>query len=506
MESAKTVKHPERGIGFDWGLIVVALVMALLFWARMDLAMSTPYLTYDSYLSVRSVDNLHQTGFPLRIDPLSITGHERITNPAFEYLLALVTWISPLAYKVLPNLFMVLLLLPVYLIARRLTKSRLFALVAVILAGTGPLLFARYIATPSPVPLAIFLLLSALSLLHDADKHMFLLVFCLIALAFLHPIIFVLALALLIMMLLLRVEGFDIGGRINEVFFFTLLLAVWFYVLVYKKALFAFGINTLWQNLPNEYLVSSFGSVSPLTMLYGLGIVTFLFGTVGVYHALFETRDRESYTVVAAIIAAVFLFVVRAMPVDLSLVLLTPLLAIMASYGVQVIGTYLRRTRIRWSVYPLTFLLIVFFIFSALIPALANAHRELNNVPTEGEVTAYRALGQILPESAVLLTTVREAVAVQYYSGHRTVTDEDFLLVHNGNELVNDIDAVYTARFVSNVLGKADKLGFDSILFSPEAQRQYARDQLLIDSSSCVTSTRAGTAQLYTITCHGGTA
>lgn len=487
---------------FDWGIVALVVIMALLFWVRMSLSMSAPYLSYDSYLTVRSVEHIHDTGVPLRDDPLSITGKTRITNPPYDYLLALVTLASPLMYKAFPNLLLVLLLIPVYLITRRITRSSVMGIIAALLAGSGPVLFARYLNTPLSLPLALLLTVIILALLHDPEKYLFLLIFCSIALAFTHPLIFVLALAFLIMILLLRVEGYGVDERVNELFFFTILLAVWFYVLVYKKALFEFGITTVWQNLPHEYLTMAFGDLSLLAIMYGLGIVTFLFGTLGMYHALFENREKESYIIIAPIIAVALLLLVRLMPLSLGIVVLTPLLSILAAYGIGVTGDYLRRTKIPWTVYPLALLLVVFFVFSAVLPALANANRALQEVPSQNDVTMYKEVGVLLPRDAVLLTTIREAAAVQYFSRHTVVTDDDFLLVHNGDELVNDIDSVYTSRFAFSIISKAEKLRYTHVLFSSAAAVQYARDRLLIDDDDCVTATPISNgAWLYAISC-----
>jgi hypothetical protein len=456
---------------------------------------------------VRNVEHIRETGWPLRDDPLSVTGHARITNPAFAYLLAIVSFATPLAYKLLPNLFMVLLLIPVYFLTRRITKSSIAAIVAVILAGTGPIMFASHLATPNAAPLALFLILTILAMLYDIEKHLFALIFCAIALAFLHPLIFVLVIALFIMIVLLRVEGFGIDDRINELFFFTLLLAVWFYVLVYKKALFAFGIKTLWQNLPAEYFSASFGNATLLAVLYGLGIVTFLFGALGIYQALFESRERLSYAIVAPIIAITLLLAFRLIPLSSGIMALTPLLSIMAAYGIMTSGEYLRHTKTPWIVYPLAVILIIFFMFSAVVPALVNAHRELQNAPTQEEASAYRMLGSLLPDGAVMVTTVHEAGAVQYFSHHATVTDDDFLLVHNSNEFANDIDAVYTGRFAVNIVSKVEKLHGTHVLFSNDAAAQYARDRLLIDENACISSIPIDeSTRLYTINCQGSVA
>lgn len=469
-----------------WGYLALVLLILIIFAVRMSIVVQTPYLSYDSYLAVRSVEHIQETGAPLRDDPLSVTGHTRIGNPVYEYGLALLTAISPVMYKVLPNLLMALLLVPVYLITRRLSGSSVVALVAAILAGTGPVLFARSMNAVSPVPLALLLILIIIALLHDIERHIFPIIFCAIALAFTHPLIFVLSLSLLIMIVLLRVEGYGVDDRLGELFFFTLLLSLWFYVLVYKNALFEFGIGALWRNVPGTYLSSILGDISLLSMLYGLGIITFLFGTFGMYHALFERPHRDAYLVMGPVFAIIVLIASRLIPIDLGITIITPFLAIMAAYGLMVSVKYIRRTKTDWSVYPLAALLAVFFVFSALLPALSNANGELDRAPSADQVATYELLRNTTGPHAVILTTVEEAAAVQYFSGRTTLTDEDLLPVHNSAAIVRDVDSVYTARFALSVAGKSNEMGFTHILFSDDAARRYGRDRLLIDEAACI--------------------
>ncbi len=486
--------------GKRWYIVILGVFLLALFLIRMNIAMSTPYLSYDSYLEVRSVEHIQETGFPLRLDALRSDGASRLLRPLFSYFLAGTILLSPLMYKIIPNLFMVLALIPVYLLARKLTDSEFAALVAVILAGTGPIFFASYLVTPSAVPLVIFLILTMVYLFQDPEHHLFSLILCAIVLTFIHPLIFVLVLSLLIMMLLLRLEGFGIDGRVNELFFFTMLLSVWFYVVVYKNVLFNLGAKTIWQNLPTSYATPIFTGISTLSLMYGLGIITFLLGIFGIYYALFVGKEKTMYIVIAPIFAIASLLSLQLIPLTIGTLILTPFLAILASYGLFISKEFIEKTKFPWVQYPLMAIILFFFIFGAIIPALANANQELQQVPTKADIDSYIGLRQVLPNSAVLLTTPHEAYVVQYFANQKTVTDEDFLLVKNSNELISDIDTVYTARFTLSAIGKAEKLGATHIIFSSDAKKQYVRDRLLFDAPACMHVTQVNTLILYDLT------
>jgi hypothetical protein len=486
-----------------WDVILLLVLLAGLFWIRMELSTSTPALSYDSYLTVRNVEHIHDTGSPLRDDQFSITGQKRISNPIFDYFLAGLIFISPAMYKVLPNLFMILLLIPVYFITRRITGSPITSFMAVLLAASGPIVFASYLNTPSEAPLAIFLFLAIIAMLHDPDSHLFTIILFTILLTFLSPVIFILALTLLTIIIILRVEGFGIDPRINELFFFTLLLAVWFYVIIFKEALFSQGVQVIWQNLPTELANISFGNITLLTTLYGLGVVTFLLGTFGMYHALFENRERNSYAIVASALAVTVALLLQIIPVEFGLVLLTLFLSVMAAYGLLITLRYMRRTKTPWIVYPFVAILGVFFIFSAILPALVNARIELQDSPTAEDIASLQQLALRLPNDAILLTTVKEGAVTQYYSERKTVTDNDFLLINKGDELVNDIDSVYTSRFRTPVVGRAEKLGFTHILLTRVARERYGRERLYSADAYCLPSETVGNIVLYRIVCGG---
>ena len=485
-----------------WEYVLLAVLLIGLFWLRMALATSVPTLDYGAYSTVREVDHILATGQPLRDDPLSVTGKERLGSPIFTYLLAVLVWFTPLAYKIFPNLCMVLLLIPIYALVRHLTGSPLAAFAGTILAGSGPFVFGAYLNDPSPVPLAALLFLSILAMLHNPDKYLYPIVALTLFLTFIHPLVLLLVLSLIVIIALLRLEGFKIDVRISELFLFTLFLSVWFHIIVYKRAFAADGLRVIWKNLPTSYAGAAFGNVTFITVLYGLGVIAFLFGVLGAYHALFERRARISLSIVGAIIAAAACLFLRMLELRLGLMMLTLLLSVMAAYGLHLSAAYLARTKAPFLRYPIGIFLFLLFLLTAILPGLANANEQLKNAPTPNDLADYRMVGDLLPNDAVILTTLREAEAFQYAAQRTTLTDDDFILVRSGDELVSDIDAVYTARFVSSIVGRAQKLDITHILFSEDARRAYQRDTFAISNSSCLRSSVVGSGSiLYTIDC-----
>lgn len=487
-----------------WDGIALFVLLSGLLWLRLSLAFDVPTLSFDSYLTVRQVESVLDTGTPIYRDALSVTGHHRIGSPFFFYLLAAGVWFTPLWYKLFPNLCMVLALVPVFFLAKKITKSPLVALFAVLLAGTGPLVFAHGLISASSSTLALCILISIIAMLSNPERHLGWFLGGAIILTFLHPLSFLLVLSLLVVLILLRIEGFGINRKVTELFVFTLFLSTWFLAVVYKRAFVTEGVRIIWQNLPPEYFQLSFSAVDGVSLLYGLGVLTFLFGVLGAYHVLFEERVKEAYGVIGASIAVAFALLLRVIPVELGMVVLSTLLAIMAGRGLQICGEYLRMTRTPWIVWPAGMFMIFLFVLTALLPTLSNARDALADAPTATDVIAYSSLREELPPNAVLLTSIKEAYFVQYIAGVRTLTDEDFLLVENSEELVSDIDAVYTSRFISPVLTRSEKLGMQYILFSQTTGRLYSRNEILFTDTGCIPKKEiAESLYLYKIICGG---
>ncbi|MDD9953539.1 MAG: hypothetical protein OXR66_04330 [Candidatus Woesearchaeota archaeon] len=482
-----------------WDLIALMLIIGTLFIVRMSLSASVPTLNYDSYLLVRDVEHILETGRPLHDDALSVTGTKRIGSPIFSYIMALFVSFSPLMYKILPNLLIVLLLVPVFIIAKQLTKSKVAAILAALLAGTAPAVFSMYLNLPDALPFAALLFFTILAMVHDPDRYLTWIIWLTIFLTFLHPIAFILVLTLLVRVILLRLEGFGVDKRVNELFFFTLLLTLWFHILIYKEVLFREGIRVIWQNLPVKYAALQFQPVTWIGTLYALGVVTFFFGTLGAHHALFEKRVKNAFTIASAAIGIALLMLLQLIELQVGLFLLSILLAIMAAYGLRVTAKYIAKTKVAWIAYPVTLVVLFIFVFTAILPALVDAKASIR-APTQEDVEAFEQIR--LPHDAVLLTTVREGAAVQYFSGKRTLTDNDFLLMKHGDELVKDIESVYTARFSTTIVNKAAKLGFSHILFSNDAEIEYNRGRIFVENPRCLTyEILPNDVRLYKVRC-----
>jgi hypothetical protein len=128
-----------------------------------------------------------------------------------------------------------------------------------------------------------------------------------------------------------------------------------------------------------------------------------------------------------------------------------------------------------------------------------DAQDTLRDAPTFEEIATYRALN--LPAGAVLLTMPHEAPAVQYYAGVIALSDDYFLMTEHGDELLQDIDTVYTARFSSQIVNNARKWGFTHILFTRTSAIHYGRTGIFAEGTCLSTVPLGAQMGLTAVTC-----
>ena len=86
-------------------ILIIIFILTLSF--RLYFAFQNPNFDYESYFSVRQVNQIIKTGLPLFRDSLSYGGRTFLFIPVFHYILAIFSSIltAGIALKLIPNLF-----------------------------------------------------------------------------------------------------------------------------------------------------------------------------------------------------------------------------------------------------------------------------------------------------------------------------------------------------------------------------------------------------------------
>ena len=103
-------------------LILIAIFLITLLFRLYISFTNSSFSSDDSYFNLRVTENIANTGKPLVYDSLSYGGRNLIYSQAFNYLLALFSFI-PKHEKIIPTLLGSLIVIIIYFISKKITNS-----------------------------------------------------------------------------------------------------------------------------------------------------------------------------------------------------------------------------------------------------------------------------------------------------------------------------------------------------------------------------------------------
>lgn len=454
---------------------ILAILLILIGGLRLTFALSAGSLTFDGYQHARFVEEILETGIPLREDPLSFGGREHAYSPLYYYLVApfaLVMGVE-LALKTIPNIWYLAAIALVYLIAHEISKNRTASILATVLAALTPITFSQYINDGSPYTLAIPLFLGLVYALLRPQKRLPLLVVLGIILGLVSPIALLLLAGIIIFLLLLSLEGLQAEDSYLEILFFLLFFSLWSVMVFFKEVFFTQGIASIWAYIPSSILSTYYSEFTLVTAIATIGALPLIFAAHASYHSLFIRRQKRAILVLGMILAITAALVVQVVPLESGVVLLTFLLSILSAHSIAIILRYFEKTKAPKLQYLALSVVLFFFLFASLFPALSLAQSTTEDIPSQD----HYSVAEFLHDETVLAAP-KEGFFFQYH-GVATMTDTDFLLVEDAEQRYIMTEEVYRARFVLPVLEAAERYGFEYIVFSDIARQDYAREQLL---------------------------
>lgn len=452
------------------GLSIVLLVLILLFTfaARMFFALQTDKFSYDSYSDLRQIESISETGIPIFIDDLSYGGRTHLFPPLFYYLVSVFDFIGlELAAKVVTNLLFSLVVVGVFLISKLITKNRLIALITAFFSGFIPVIFstAFEVSTYSlALPLSLFVLYFFMHIQSKYHLNM-LLIFTLI-LVLSHSSIFFLLLGFLAYLLILRIENIESDNKENEYILFTLLLALWLYFIIYKKAFFIHESLVIWQNIPLQILTNYFYTFSIIESLYYIGVIPILFGVYAFYNVFFKAKKKSVLLIIASASVMVICLWMKLVPFQFGLMYLGIFILILAGYALKIMYYYLKKTKV--PSFANWFLAGVFILFlvTSLMPSLSLASKALEKIPSDAEINAMLWLKNNTAEDATIMARVEEGFLITYFAQRKNVLDNDFLMVKDAQQRYDDSVSIYSFRLKTEVVKRLNRYDVDYIYFS----------------------------------------
>jgi len=447
-------------MGKQWvGLTAVFLIVLA---ARLYFAFQTPFYTSDSaYLHERSVENI-LNGKILWHDPLGYSGRAIVASPLFDIILALFAVISPVALKIIPNIFASILVIPAYLIAHRLTKSTTLSLVSALLASLVPAFFANTFNHLSPLTLALplFFFLSYTWLRGNVITFLALL----LVFVFLSPLSIIFVLSIGVYFALLAIEQIKPRIAEYELGLFSVFFTLWAQFLLYKKLILFHGPAAVWQNIPAQLLSAFYSNVTILGAIAQIGVFPLVDGMYALYKTAFKEPHKDTLMLFSIVTVSALTLWLKLVNITTGFILLGTTLAILFSKSLLITHAYLNETKIKKYAWTIIIIFIIFSIVSTGYPAYIQAKSQLSKTITREEAASLEMLRRTTPETATIIAPHSYGNYITAIAQRKNIIDTYFFLQPNINERYEDVVRLYKTNFETEAVELFDKYNATHII------------------------------------------
>jgi hypothetical protein len=463
-------------------LALTLLVLGL----RLLVSFQVEQPSYESYYALLQADSIRETGRMRSADPFSFGGRDYVSLPLFYYVLALFSLLVPKLFvlKILPNVFMAALVPLVYLLAHNLTKSRWASLAAAFFAGFSPVLFTSYLNSALPLSLALPMAAGLLLALLDLERHPGRALLLTTLLTLLSPVVWLMVAMYLAYLLILMTERIRISSAVIEVALFTFLLAAWYTLITFKEVLYRYGFAMLNGALPIGVRQATFTEFTFVAAFYAIGIVPLVLGTFAIYYTAFEVRSKSVFLIAAFGLVTLLAAALRLLPLRSALLLMSLAFVILSAPGFHFLLSYFNKTRIFAAASWLITALLILFVLSSLLPAIAAGIYPQSS-PSPNEFEALDWLRTNTRSASVILAAPKSGFLINYETGRAYVADEDYLLIANPDRVLADIDTAYTTPSSVAAVEALERYGVTHIMVGPSENARYKAFGAIVKDPAC---------------------
>lgn len=466
--------------------ILFVLVLAL----RMYITFQSPnFQVGDAYFTYRQVDSIKSSFLPTYLDSLSFAGRVRIFPPVYYYLLSAFSFISgtALALKIVPNMLACSLIVIIYFIVLELTKKHGISLFSAAASAFIPVFFGETVNSASrlsfTLPLIFYLIYCFMRIKERAFLYQFLVLSFVLALS--SAISFLFVFALLIYLLLVKLEYKSQDRAELESIIFVTFLAIWVSILIYKNAFLFHSYSLIWQNVPSQVLDSYFRQVDVFISIANVGLLPLLFGIYAVYKYMFKERDKRTYLLMAFALAVALLLWFRLITLEVGLMFLGAILVPLMAQTLDILFSYVEKTKVAAQSGYLWVALIVVFVITSVIPSIAYASEVVKSSVSPAEMDALLWLRESTPADSVILSTIQEGDLVAAIAQRKNVVDDDFLLIRESDNVFDDVKQIYTSILKTGAVELLNKYGVNYVYLSPRATAEFGVSELKYAEKDC---------------------
>jgi len=486
-------------------IYALAAIFVLALALRLYFAFGTDQFSLDAYVGYRQVDSIRNTLLPSYVDDLSYSGRTHIFPPVYYYVLAGFSFFigTALSLKIIPNLFACTIIIIIYLLVLELTKSRKISIFCAFTSAFIPVFFSNTLNSASSlsftIPLTFYLFYCFLRIKEKRFLYHFLVFSFVLSLT--SPISFLFIFAILIYLLLIKLEYRQENRLELEVILFVTFMTLWVNVLIYKNAFLFHSYNLIWQNIPSQVLSEYFKSVDIVSSVTSIGLLPLLLGIFAVYRYMFQEKDKRTYLLMAAALAVAFLLWAKLIDLVTGLMFLGAILVPLFGQSLKLFFDYVEKTKISdyadlfWI--PLAILVVITSVASSIVAASVV----MTDSVSPGEYKALLWMRDNTEKDSVVLSTLSEGDLITAIAERKNVADSDFILIRSSDIIFDDVKQMYTAILKTSAAEVLDKYGVNYIYLSSRAAGEFNISSLRYADGDCFRPVYDEGVKIYQVSC-----
>ncbi len=482
--------------------LILFFIFLLVIITRFYFIFQTPYFHNDSYLNKRYVDNILKEGKPIFYDKLSYNGRDVVYSPVFHYVLAFFGGFVPgdLSFKIMPSIFLSLLVFVVYLLANKITNEENLSIFIALASGFIPVVFAGTLNRISVysliLPISFYLLYVFMNFEERKSVKGF--IFLTFLLALIHPSAFLLLIALIFYTVISSTEGLMISKLKKELILFSVFLILFIEFIIYQRAFLEYGMAVIWGNVPYQ-IFSRYFNFNFLEFIYKIGIFPLFFGLIGIIIAFYKKMENV-FLLISVIFSTLLLLWFRLIDAVVGMMFLGVALIIISSIALKAVFVYLSKTKL--SKYKSFFYLVVVFllILTLIIPSFIDASSSLKEIPSKYEMLLLDWIKENALPDVTVLAPIEKGFLILDVAKKRTVIDNNFLLAPDTTQRFKDVNTIYSTKSEVEALELIKKYNVDYIFLPVEIEIKYGRVKWLYDKA-CFEQIFIGTPKLFKVVC-----
>ncbi|MBS3112710.1 hypothetical protein J4418_01340 [Candidatus Woesearchaeota archaeon] len=461
--------------------ILLLTLFLFILGVKLYFAFNADNLSYGAYYETKQVNNILKTGFPLLWDELSFSGRADIVSPIYYYILALFSYflgLSP-ALILLPNLFVSLISIIIYLIVKKITQNEVSSFICAIVSGFVPVLTYTTLITGSINSLAFLVMFIYIYIFIDIkDKKRFnYFIILSIMIPFISPITLLCLIGLIFYFMLMKLDGFIINkSELETVTFasFFMLLALF---VQYKPALIMNGATIVWQNIPLALLNQYFSNIDIMSYIGAIGLLPLIFGIYTIYKFTFKV-NKSSINIIIGFTIAVFLTTwLKLVNPNAGLSLIALSLIILMGESLNRFISKIRETKFDSLEFLIIIILCVIFIFTSVNDTIEAQNKIIDQSVNPDLIYSLNWIKGNTPVDSVIFTDIQNGYLITELAERKNMIDNNFILITDGSIRYGDYSQILYTPSTVQAVKILNKYKINYILLNKETMPKYTEDQ-----------------------------